>query len=61
MVCRHALKEYMEHYDAERNQQEIGGVIPFPNDRDDPGSIQGNIVCRERLGGLLKFYHRNAA
>lgn len=58
---RRALKEYMEHYHEERNHQGIENVIPFPNERNNPGSSHGNIVCRERLGGLLRFYHREAA
>jgi hypothetical protein len=28
---------------------------------DTVGRTEGEIVCRERLGGLLKHYHRRAA
>jgi putative transposase len=57
---RHVLSEYIEHYHGERCHQGLGNVIPFPtsspaNDREGP------IECRERLGGLLKYYHRKAA
>jgi putative transposase len=57
---RHVLGEYIEHYHVERCHQGLGNVIPFPsswpaNDREGP------IKCRERLGGLLKYYHRRAA
>ncbi len=28
---------------------------------DEVGRIAGKIECQERLGGLLKYYHRKAA
>jgi hypothetical protein len=28
---------------------------------DGPDSVAGRIECRERLGGMLKYYHRRAA
>jgi hypothetical protein len=56
----HALTEYVTHFHQERPHQGKGNVIlmPFrpPNLRRD-GPIQG----RERLGGLLKYYDREAA
>ena len=57
---RHVLSEYVGHYHKERCHQGLGNVIPFPssppaNDHKRP------IECRERLGGLLKYYHRKAA
>ncbi len=58
---RHALEEYLTHYHEERNLQGLANAIPFPNERNHPGSLQGRIVCRKRLGGLLKFYCREAA
>jgi hypothetical protein len=27
----------------------------------DPAPLRGTVVCRERLGGLLNFYHRESA
>ena len=35
--------------------------ILFPAAADRIGSSSGPIRTRERLGGLLKFYHREAA
>ena len=58
---RHALKEYLTHYHEERNHQGLANAIPFQKERNNPGSLQGRIVCRKRLGGLLKFYCREAA
>ena len=52
---RRALSEYVEHFHAERNHQGKGNVLLFPRGtnirRDKP------IQCRERLGGLLRYYH----
>ncbi|MFC1452673.1 hypothetical protein ACFLSJ_04930 [Verrucomicrobiota bacterium] len=42
-----------------RNHQGIGNVIPFPDERLD--EVQGEVTRSERLGGLLSFYHREAA
>ena len=58
---RHVLSEYVEHYHRERNHQGTGNVILFPNSADRIGESSGEILKRERLGGLLKFYHRKAA
>ena len=58
---RHALKEYLTHYHEERNHQGLGNSISFPNERNNHGSLQGRIVFRKRLGGLFKFYCREAA
>jgi putative transposase len=57
---RRALNEYVEHYHAERNHQGKGNVLLFPRDTDirhEPQPVQ----CRERLGGLLRYYHQEAA
>ena len=56
---RRALREYVEHFHAERNHQGKGNVLLFPrsaNTRRD-----GHVQCRERLGGLLRYYHQEAA
>lgn len=53
---RHAVDEYMAHYHRERNHQGVGNQLlhpPSPSDEANPGAV----VSRERLGGLLKFYH----
>jgi len=56
----HVLGEYVEHDHAERPHQGKGNVIPFPAPRAE-SAADGPIECRERLGGLLKYYHRKAA
>jgi putative transposase len=57
---RHVLSEYVEHYHRERCHQGLGNVIPFPSSRP-ANDCERPIACRERLGGLLKYYHRQAA
>ena len=53
---RRAVREYVEHYHGERNHQGIGNrLIDSATDRIRDG---GPIECRERLGGLLRFYER---
>jgi transposase InsO family protein len=55
---RELIREYLAHYHAERPHQGLGGVFIQPsNDHaaDDP------LVRRERLGGLLNYYYREAA
>jgi putative transposase len=57
---RHALQEYVEHYHHERNHQGKGNVLLLPAISQD-AERQGPMQCRERLGGLLKYYAREAA
>jgi len=52
-----AIGEYAAHYHKERSHQGIGneilgGVAP---------QIDGNVEVKDRLGGLLKYYYREAA
>jgi transposase InsO family protein len=57
---RHALHEYVERYHHERNHQGKGNVRLFPGVSQDP-ERPGLMQCRERLGGLLKYYAGAAA
>src|SRR5262245_24087935 len=56
---RRVLKEYVEHFHAERNHQGKGNVLLCTLDTD-VGREQP-VRCRERLGGLLRYYHQEAA
>jgi hypothetical protein len=58
---RHCLENYVAHFHTERNDQGKGNVILFPASADRIGESSGEIRTRERLGGLLKFYYREAA
>ena len=56
---RKAVKEYTEHYHLERNHQGLDNeLIEKLASNPDRGSA---VECRERLGGILKYYHRRAA
>src|SRR2546428_11129212 len=59
-ALRHALTQYVAHFHHERNHQGKGNVLLFPPVSQD-AERQGPIQCRERLGGLLKYYVRDAA
>jgi hypothetical protein len=56
----HVLTEYRTHYHHERNHQGKGNVRLFPSSNQKPQGT-GPVQCRERLGGLLKYYEREAA
>ena len=56
---RRALGAYVEHYHAERNHQGVGNRLLVPLAK--VGSANDPIHCRERLGGMLNFYYREAA
>jgi putative transposase len=56
---RRAVGEFIEHYHHERNHQGLGNQLIAPIAAPTIGD--GRILSRERLGGLLKYYHRPAA
>lgn len=56
---RIALKEYVEHYHHERNHQGKDNELLFPRSEHTPQS-NSEVKCKERLGGLLKYYYREA-
>ena len=57
---RRALQNFCEHYHGERNHQGKANKLLFP--RPAPRKCtQGGVRCQERLGGLLKYYHTEAA
>ena len=57
---RRALQQYIVHYHEERNHQGKGNRILFPSQTEARRNM-GAVRCRERLGGLLKYYEREAA
>ena len=56
---RKATSEFAAHYHTERNHQGLDNRMIESDDR--AGSTFGAIECLQRLGGLLRFYHRAAA
>jgi hypothetical protein len=58
---RRALRHYEAHYHEERNHQGKDNVLLFPLPIPAVRGEQEKVRCRERLGGLLKYYDREAA
>ena len=56
---RNAVGEFLAHYGTERNHQGMRNRLIQPG--IDAGRLQGQIDCRNRLGGMLRYYYRKAA
>ena len=56
-----ALAEFIAHFHAERNHQGKDNILLFPAAAQEANRSTDCIRSRERLGGLLRFYHRAAA
>ena len=62
-IVSYLVSEYVEHYHSERPHQAKGNV-PLSGDWPAPGAEPpdvAEVVCQQRLGGLLKHYERQAA
>ena len=57
---KRALTEFIEHYHAERNHQGKGNVLLFPSPEKANAAPNTAASCKQRLGGLLKYYCRAA-
>ena len=55
----YAIQEYLAHYHHERNHQGLDNQLI--TQQEVVGDQTGHVVRRERLGGLLSYYHREAA
>ncbi len=56
----HLVSEYLEHYHLERPHQGLGNRLLGDRQRagHDPPADEGEVVCRVRLGGVLRHYER---
>jgi transposase InsO family protein len=55
---RAAVRAFMDHYHEERPHQGLSNELIAPKTAlPRPGPVR----CRERLGGVLRFYYRDAA
>jgi putative transposase len=54
------LRIYTAHYNGERPHRGLALLSPDPTNADPPAS-HGEIKRRDRLGGLIREYHRAAA
>jgi putative transposase len=57
---RRALNEFVEHYHRERNHQGKSNTLLFPSIAESRPRPRTSVSCRERLGGLLRYYGRAA-
>ena len=60
---REVIRQYILHYNLERAHQGIGNVLITPRSSgaaNDQGQV-GPVRRSKRIGGLLSYYHRNAA
>ena len=55
---RRHKSEYLEHFHHERNHQGKGNALLFNMSAAGEPAPRNPIRCRERLGGLLKYYGR---
>ena len=57
LVEENRVDEFVAHYHRERNHQGLGNRLIAAGSRPLVGT---HIRCHERLGGLLRYYHRAA-
>jgi transposase InsO family protein len=57
-ALRNAVREFVAHYHFERNHQGLGNRLIIA-----PTTVQtvGRVRRKQRLGGLLNYYHRAVA
>ena len=58
---RHVVNEYMAHYLEERRHQALDGQLIRPSGAANDTPAEGPIRCKQRLGGMLNYYYREAA
>jgi len=56
---RYVVEQYVEHFLTERPHK--GLEYRRPVEPEAPPPLDGPVKCRERIGGLLKSYYREAA
>jgi putative transposase len=56
---RKTIREFVAHYHGERNHQGLGNRLIIPD--ESHAGKGGPIRRRERLGGMLNYYYRQAA
>ena len=58
-MLSNAVRQFLTHYHTERNHQSLDNKIIEPG--DEVGRHEGEVQSRERLGGMLRYYYREAA
>jgi len=54
-----AVAEFLSHFHTERNHQGLGNRLIEPG--VEAGRTAGDVACRERPGGMLRYCYRQAA
>jgi putative transposase len=56
---QNAASNFLAHYHKERNHQGLNNQLLQPG--AEVGCTAGDVACRERLGGMLRYSYRQAA
>jgi putative transposase len=56
---RNAIAAFLDHFHTERNHQGLGNRLIKSG--EEVGLCEGDVICRDRLGGMLRYYYRKAA
>jgi putative transposase len=56
---RSAIHAFLEHFHAKRNHQGFANRVIESG--EEIIRRDGEVLCRERLGGMLRYYYREAA
>jgi hypothetical protein len=54
-----AVRNFVLHFHGERNHQGLDNRLIKPG--EEVGRMAGEVSCRKRLGGVLRYYYREAA
>ena len=57
---RKSIQEFTAHYHTERHHQGLGNRLIMPDSAQCVRNT-GEVRRRERLGGMLNYYYRDAA
>ena len=58
-MLRNAISSYLVHYHHHRNHQGLDNRLIEPG--TEVGQTDGEVRCQESLGGVLRYYYRDAA
>ncbi len=58
-ALRNAIREFVTHYHQERNHQGLDNRLIIPT--KTTAAMKGTVRRRQRLGGMLNYYYREAA
>jgi hypothetical protein len=58
-ALRNSIREFITHYHIERNHQGLENRLIVPLEMSNIGTAV--VKKRERIGGLLNYYYRDAA